>query len=285
MNNILIKQLHSRARFEGLDNIQRLALKTGISDERIRAIYEGAESTVIELKKLSIALEYNFYELVSLSEGEKRNPLLQHAILEALQKRDSEYIVSLFVTGRIIEFNNELYYSNIHGKIRNKISDNTVCKIFDLLLSDGYVEIVKMHTSSTLYLKIKSLKDLERYGEDVMDKYLFGLSKVSLGKEILSLVNLPNYFLKIFDALSIQEKSYLLEKIKIFLEERNSIVKKYLKKGAKLTRFSDNLFLSFDKNSVMISQIDLSSITDFKQTTGKINNLQNELFELVKEEC
>lgn len=285
VNKDFATQLKTIANKHGFRNRDELAYKAGLEEKRVREILLGDEPSVTELYGLAIALESDFGTLASCMQNNKMRLLVLRDVNKLIEHEDAEDIVALFVTGKIMKCNEELYFANIPGLLTKRISNEDINRIFDLLMKHGYVNTVMKYSSQKCMLSIKSLSDLDKYGVEIKDKYLYGSFETVMDKADIMVINLPEYFISLANSVPEAERAEVMEEVERRIGKRNDSIKKLMKKGLKLEHVSkDDMFVANGNAWTLISRFDFSEVIGCKDIIGRIDKRQDELFGLKKEE-
>lgn len=284
MNQHLKEQLKMRADLLELDN-KALAERTNLREERIAEIMEGEELSAAELLPVSRALEFNLGVLSSIAEGNGyQNPFMVTAktIEEDIKKGNIDGMLTAFVNNRFIVLDDELYIANPKGRCTKKIPTSVVVEMFDALLKKGYVDTVSSYTTSKCKLDIRSLHDLEKYGEKVKTAYLFGNKGVSLCKNSAPLVILPSYFNELVNDFPDEDKRIVLTELAKRMEKMRTCLEKRITKGASLMLLDDLLIYSEKRSSTVIYLHNFENIKGEAKLIGEIQLIQDEIKNMAK---
>ena len=220
------------ARNAGLKDQAALAAKAKISEARLEEVLSGSEITFSEAYRLSLALEISLYRIarMALNLGFVQAEHYEDWEIKLLSGENPEHLLSSFTNQRIVEFNGDLYLSSI-GKIEARIPDYFLPKISDTLMRQGNVKTVRAHKALVKNLPFHSLKDLDAYGEDTKEKFLF----FSVPKEFaFGDIALPYYFPFVMNRLLEEEAKEVLQELDRRVSNIASFVKDALEKGGKL---------------------------------------------------
>ena len=278
MNKYFMNQIQSRANYLGIKDATELAKKAGLDEERVKEIFNGAEPSISEFFKLTVALEYNLSQFASLAEKNHVPLVNEKYVGNIVVHGDAEKLVWLFVSGEIVEYDKELYCVGLRGRVNNKLSDDTVRKMFNVLMANGYVDTVSVHTTSKCNLGIKSIHDLDKYGDEIKNRYVYGVTDVVADNERVVVVNLPAYFKDFVKSLVEEERIDVMEEVERRLALRNESVKEFLQKGAKLEVVSGEVFLTVKNMTVALTKYDMSDIEGIGDMAERINEIQDDLF-------
>ena len=260
----------------GLKDEAAIAAKAGISEDRLNEIFSGSAMTLPEAYRLSLALEVAVSRIVdmALRDASSSSEDTSDSMKKVLSGEDPERLLSLFVNQKIIEFNGDLYLVSRPGVAGTRIRDACLPKIADALMRHGNLKTVRAHDVLVKSLPLHSLEDLDVYGEEMKEGFLF----YTLSKDFtLCDVGLPYYFIPLMNHLPQEEAKGVLKEVERRVANIASFAKDALDKGGRLEVLGNFFHLVSEDGAAFIHKSYSPNLMFEDESMNHIRQIEDEL--------
>ena len=222
------------------ENLEKLIKLRNINIEEIGLDVNKEEFTIEEIYNLIIKLEMpgkNFFSYLFKKDFYYTSKSFKQGIIDG----EINKVVNTILGGFVLNVNDKLYFVNTTYRVsdKQKLDDEIVKVLFELLLMNGKWEIVRKLSSKTIFYKFNNIFD-ERFPKGVLEKYLFG----DYDFNDLQCIAIDYFFEDVYNQLEDKSKEYIKSQL---MENYRVLFSAYLRGKAEGSNFEigNNYFAYF----------------------------------------